>query len=76
MKRYIRTANLLTESDYKAALMLLNHARSPKEVEYAQKTIREFKDANPELAEKIKNELDAKRDARRHAPKQQSKYRW
>ena len=29
-----------------------------------------------DLAEKIKNEIEAKCDARRHAPKQQSKYRW
>ena len=76
MKRYIRTTSLITESDYKAALLLLNHTRSPKEIERAQKTIREYKDANPKLAEKIKNEIEAKRDAQRHAPKQQSKYRW
>lgn len=76
MKRYIRTTSLLTESDYRAALLLLNHTRSPKEIERAQKIIREYKDANPELAEKIKNEIEAKRDAQRHAPKQQSKYRW
>lgn len=76
MKRYIRTTSLLTESDYKAALLLLNHARFPKEIERAQKTIREYTDANPELAEKIKNEMEAKREAQRHVPRQQSKYRW
>ena len=76
MKRYIVASNLITESDYKAALLLLNHTRSPKEIERAQKIIWEYKDANPELAEKIKNEIEAKCDARRHAPKQQSKYRW
>lgn len=75
MKRYIKSESLLTESDYRAALLGLRHARNPKDVERAQKIIKEYKAKNPELAEKIKNQIESDREARRHSPKHQSKYR-
>ena len=76
MKRYIKSESSITESDYKAALLLLRQAKHPEDVERAQKIIKEYKDKNPELAEKIKNQIESDREARKHAPKQQSKYRW
>ena len=66
MKIYIKSDSSITDSDYKAALLLLRHAKRPEDVEYAQKIIKEYKDKNPELAEKIKKQLEADREARRH----------
>ena len=58
MKRYIKSSDsLITESDYKGALLLMKRSTNPKEVEKAQQIIREYKEKNPELAEKIKSEL-------------------
>lgn len=74
MKRYIKSESLLTEADYRAALLGLQHARNPKDVERAQKIIREYKAKNPELAEKIKNQIDSDREARKHVPHKSSKY--
>jgi hypothetical protein len=76
MKRYIKTASSITDSDYKAALLLLRHSTDIKEIERAQEIIREFKNTNPELAKQIKDENDARRNALKHQPKSKSKYRW
>lgn len=76
MKRYIKSESLITEADYRAALLSFRQAKRPEDVERAQKIIKEYKDKNPELADKIKKQLEAERDSRRHSPKHQSKYRW
>jgi hypothetical protein len=59
MKRYIKSSDsIITESDYKGALLLLKRSTNSKEIEKAQQIIREYKEKNPELAEKIKSELN------------------
>lgn len=75
MKRYIKSESSLTESDYRAALRLLRQARNPKEVERAQKIIKEYKVENPELAEKIRDQIESDREDRKHVPHKVQKYR-
>ena len=59
MKRYIKSSDsLITESDYKVALLLLKRSTNSREIEKAQQTIREYKEKNPESAERIKSELN------------------
>ena len=77
MKRYVRAETSFTTDDYKAALLLLKHSVNPKEVERAQTVIREFKATNPELAEKVKSELNQKRERKpKSAPSKYRFYRW
>ena len=76
MKRYIKSESSLTEADYKAALRLFRQARNPKDIERAQNIIKEYKAENPELAEKIKNQIESDREARKYVPHKSQKYRW
>lgn len=76
MKRYIKSESLLTEADYRAALLGLRHARNPKDVERAQNIIKEYKAKNPELAEKIKDQVESDQEAQKHVPHKSQKYRW
>jgi hypothetical protein len=71
MKRYIKSSDsIITKDDFKGALLTLKRSANPKEIEKAQQVIREYKEKNPELAEKIKAELgQVKRTPKSKSPK-------
>ena len=74
MKRYIKSSETsYTADDYRAALLLLKHSHDEKQVARAQEIMREFKAKNPELAEKIRTEVNTPRPK---AAPYKSKYRW
>lgn len=74
MKRFIKSSETpYTKDDYRADLLLLKHSHDPNQTALIQERLRDFKAKNPELAEKIKAEVNTPRPK---AKPYRSKYRW
>ena len=74
MKRYIKSSETsYTADDYRASLLLVKHSHDAKQIAHAQEIMREFKAKNPELAEKIRTEVNTPKPK---AKPYKSKYRW